>query len=455
MKKIKNFTLLFFLSLCLISCGGSDNDESKPDVTYIQYYNASPDSTSTYLSLTKKKYSKVNFGYANSRVAVTTGSNKLTIVGTDAKNKEVKFHQKDIDFEAQSYHLFVLTGKYADSGFLDLKYSQDKLIKENEENKEKKITKMQVIAAHVSQGVQDFDIYVGKKEDGFSSAKYLGKLKYLGVSSPEILVNGKYVVYLAKAGGNEPIFTTKEIDLKLQTTYKLMIRPGFGQSKYGVKLDVVSSSKTVSSYPDINESVQFRVYDGFEHSAQLQVMLKGKDGEEKKQDVTRWQVSAFTPTKFGDYDVSVSDPVTGEQLLDNLLVTYNQSDSKTILFYPTKEKKLKASVIEHNLTPRSYEYQAKLVNLATDKNGLEVYFVRNNETVETAKHFIKKWNFLKTKSLTLPRDKYTVTLVEKKTDGTLNLLHRQTLELKDNLDYTLVLTPDASEQWGYRLTAFQ
>ena len=457
MNHIINLILAFGLVLFVVSCGGDDKKDSTKEVAYVQYYNASPDSTKTYLSLKAKKYNALNFGEAMSRFAVPIGDNKLSITGNNAENKEVKFHEQDISLSNKENHLYILAGDYAKTDFIDIKYNRDKLDEENKkkENVDKKITKMQVLAAHVSSGTQKFGVYIGKKTDGFSSAKYFSEIAYKGITESEILTTGKYVIYLTEAGGNEPVFTTPEVNLSAKTVYKLLIRPAFGPSAKGVKLDIVGHSRSVTSLADINEKVQLRVYNGFEHNDKLQAKFNGKNNESHQQEVAKWGLSGFILTNFGDYDVTVSDAATGNVLLNNLLVTYNQSDSKSILLYPDSEDKLKATVLGHNLTPRSYQYQVQLLNLASETKGLEVYFVRANETVETAKFKVTKWNFTKNLKIWLPKDSYTVTVVKKGDNDTLNLLHRQVLTLKDNLDFTLVLTPDESQTWGYRLMAFQ
>ncbi|MCL1038689.1 DUF4397 domain-containing protein [Shewanella submarina] len=453
MKLTVNLILAMGVVLSVVGCSDSDKEEPKKQVAYVQYYNASPDSTSTNLVLKSKKYTSVNFGQAIQRFAVTTGSNEVSVTGKNAENKDVSFHKQDVTFAAGDNHLYVLAGDYAKTDFVDIKFTTDKLDKEND-NEDKK-TYMQVLGAHVSKSTAKLGIYIGKKEDGFSSAKFLGQAEYKGVTESQILETGKYVVYLTKAGSNEPFYTTAEVNLNAKTVYKLLVRPGFGAATEGIKLDAVSGGKSVSSLPDINEKVQFRVYNGFEETDKVKAELKGKSGESHEVEVARWAISSFTPAKFGDYDVEISDAATGNTLLNNLLVTYNQSDSKSILLYPDAEDKLKATVIEHSLTPRSYQYSIQLLNLAAGTKGLEVYFVRGNETVETAKYKVTKWDFTKNLSITLPRDSYTVTVIKRENDNTLNLLHRQALQLKDNLDFTLVLTPDESQTWGYRLVAFQ
>ncbi|MFT5704190.1 MAG: hypothetical protein ACI8SK_000132 [Shewanella sp.] len=456
MKNIINLILAFGLVLFVVSCGG-DDDDNKKTVAYIQYYNSSPDSTVTYLSLKGKDYKAVNFGQSTSRYATVTGDNELSITGHNSENKKVKFHEQEISLSDKDNHLYILAGKYEKTDFIDIKYNREKLDEENKKkaNVDKKITKMQVLAAHTSSGVQKFGVYIGKKDDGFSSAEYFSEIAYKGITESKILTTGKYVIYLTEAGGNEPVFTTPEVNLNAKTVYKLLIRPAFGPSTKGVKLDVVGHGSTVSSLADKNEKVQWRVYNGFEENDKVLAQFKGKSTETHEQEVAKWGLSRFILTNFGDYDVSVSDVATGDVLLNNLLVTYNQSDSKTILLYPDSSDKLKATVVGHNLTPRSYQYQLQLLNLASDTKGLEVYFVRSNETVETAKYKISQWNFTKNLKIRLPKDSYTVTVVKKGDNDTLNLLHRQALTLKDNLDYTLVLTPDESETWGYRLIAFQ
>ena len=151
MNHIINLILAFGLVLFVVSCGGDDKKDSTKEVAYVQYYNASPDSTKTYLSLKAKKYNALNFGEAMSRFAVPIGDNKLSITGNNAENKEVKFHEQDISLSNKENHLYILAGDYAKTDFIDIKYNRDKLDEENKkkENVDKKITKMQVLAAHV------------------------------------------------------------------------------------------------------------------------------------------------------------------------------------------------------------------------------------------------------------------------------------------------------------------
>ncbi|MGI2258653.1 hypothetical protein [Shewanella sp. GXUN23E] len=453
MKITTELLLALGMVLTVAGCGSDSKDDSQEAVAYVQYYNGSPDSTSTYLSLEDKDYSALNFGQAMQRYSVSTGSNSLKVIGKNAENSEVEFHAQDINLAAGDNHLFILAGDYEQTDFIDIQFTTTALNEKNDNDD--KTSYMQVIGAHISKDSDDIGIYIGKKDDGFSGARYLGQIAYKDSTEPEILETGKYVVYLARAGSNEPFFTTAELSLNTKTVYKLVIRPAFGAATAGVKLDVLSGSKEVTSAPDIDEQVQFRVYNGVQQFDVLKAQIKGKSGDDHELQVGKWTISNFTPTRFGDYDVAVSDVASGEMLLNNLLVTYNQSDSKSILLYPDAEQQLRGTVISHNLTPRSYQYEVQLMNLAPGTTGLEVYFVRNDETVETADYKVTKWDFTENLKITLPRDSYTVTVVKRKDNDTLTLLHRQALQLRDNLDFTLVLTPDDTQTWGYRLQAFQ
>ncbi|MGS0730895.1 hypothetical protein ACVBKF_32145, partial [Shewanella sp. 0m-11] len=117
------------LSLVLLSMAGcsSDDNESSSNSSYIQYYNASPNSTATRLVLDDYPYSDVEYADTMPRYEYLTGNVELGITGFDATNDEQSLYQSIVELGNTENHLFMLVGDYSEPEFVDINYNRSEM----------------------------------------------------------------------------------------------------------------------------------------------------------------------------------------------------------------------------------------------------------------------------------------------------------------------------------------
>ncbi|MCU7375819.1 hypothetical protein PEC18_34670 [Paucibacter sp. O1-1] len=91
-KKLGRLILISAVGTVMFGCGSDSSDSSSSDVAYVQYYNASPNSTSTSLVLDDYSYTAIDFADAMPRYGYSTGSVDLEIEGQDEDGETVTIY---------------------------------------------------------------------------------------------------------------------------------------------------------------------------------------------------------------------------------------------------------------------------------------------------------------------------------------------------------------------------
>ncbi|QSX41009.1 DUF4397 domain-containing protein [Shewanella cyperi] len=427
----------------LAACGGSDGGDGDSDsVAYVQFYNASANSPAVTLTLDEYAYSAVEFGDSLPRYGVSPQTLDVALLGVDAAGDELSLHEQNLDFVDGENHLLVLYGDYGDSKLMDLVYNRDELDELNDEGEDK----AQVLVAHVAPGLSAYDVYVAADGVDFGSAQLLGSPSYGQYSDSLLLDTGYYRVFLTEPGGTEPVFSSALLDFSQQTVQKLMLRPGFGPDSLKLRIDAVDSTGSPLSVTDAAAAAQYRVYNacGAERTLEL-----GKDEQvQSSLIVAAGAISEYQVLPFDDYDLDIWDEV-GNQGIQDLLLTFNQDDSRTLVIYPGTDG-MQAMALTEDLRPRSFDYKLTAVNLVPDSEDLSIYFLTEDETLDSAQYKLSNWDFSERPSLTLPSGSYEVLVIAADDNGTLSRLARLALNLDGHQNLSLVLTRDGD---SYRLTA--
>ncbi|MDO6775489.1 hypothetical protein Q4591_08990 [Shewanella sp. 3_MG-2023] len=449
-KKMCGLMMLGLSSLTLMGCDSSDSDDnSETDSAYIQFYNASANSTATSLVMGEYEYTSVAFSDSMPRYSYATGSVTMEIYGSDENGDSSSIYSEDMDLDKEENHLFVLYGDYHSPELLKVIYDRADMddLNSDEDNE---YSKMQVLVANVTAEEMAFDAYISLDTDSYADATMIGSVDYRGVTSELMLDTDDYIVYLTDKGTDNVVYTTSSMSLTTETVYKFMIRNSFGSGDLKVVIDSVDSTTTPTSYTNIDATADFRVFNGLEQRS-LDVDVISKAESHYLLDIAPFTVSDYQQTGFNDYGVSVTDSATAEILLDNVLVTFNQDDVRTLLLYQDEET-IQGMVIEHDLRPRAYEYNVDIVNLSQDYDDLTIYFVRSTETIESAEYTITDLDFTDQDSLVLLQDDYEINVVYESDTGTQTLLYQSELMSFDGeTNYSFVLSPDTSSQFGYQL----
>ncbi|WP_283630325.1 DUF4397 domain-containing protein [Shewanella baltica] len=449
--KLKGFAAVTVACLAVTACGSDSNNEDGTDqnATYVQFYNASAGSTATALKVADKTYESVIYGDTMPRFTSTAGVSAIEVMAKDASDKDISIYKEDIDLKVATDHFFVLHGDFAEPKLLNINYSRTELDKLNEvaEN-----SKMQLLIANTAVHAQAFDAYVSKSTQTFADAVMLGSVAYGEASQPQVMDTGEYKVYLTPAGTTNVSYTTANIKFSAKVPYKLIIREGFGASDSKITLDSVDSTTNVRNHVALESSVDFRVFNGLSaHNVDVKVVSNKQ--EALFSNVAPFGVTAYQGAEFNDFGVSVFDHGTQNKLLDNVLITLNQDDIKTIFIYEQATEQgsqVKAMEMKQTQTPSPYSFKFDIVSFA-DKSNLTVYFLKANDTIETAVNKITAVNPASPQSVTVPAGEYSIKVIAVE-NGTKTVVYASDLMDFSNEDnVTMVLNKDPATSFGYNL----
>ena len=126
-------------------------------------------------------------------------------------------------------------------------------------------------------------------------------------------------------------------------------------------------------------------------------------------------------------------------------------NAKTGLVSQDADEKIKGLTLLHDLRPRAFESEVSFANLAHEYDDLNIYFVSQSETIESAEYYIEGIDFTEIKSLDLATGDYEVSVVYEDDNGDLTLLYQSENFGFEASQYTLVLYADDTQPLGFKL----
>ena len=441
------FKLLIAISFsaCLIACGSSDDkdEETSYSESYVQFYNGSAASALTYMRIADgKTLGSAVYGDVTSLMTVESGDMGLELYRQGSDNKEVLVDDLQLSLKKGQKSLLILSG-------------QSQELSAHTFERQELSNKFRLFGSSVVEGDNRYDVYMAEAGEAFSEAHKLGTLgyqefsefAYWGGSAGEQFSLGDYVIYLTLPGQTEAIFQSTSVSFGFSTEYALLIRATAGANSGNLEVDLVANSSSVATYPDINESAQYRVYNSAD--GLVKVTLAGSGDNQNTLDVAAKTISDFNDLSFGSYGLSASFVNNDGAGFNNHFITLNQGESKALVLYYNADNVLSSLAFNESTLPQSYQYQIEIVNLIADFSSLEIYFIRANETLDTAKYHVSALNFAKTKRITLPDDNYEI-LVLAESDGNQLLLERSAqIEFEQGKNHIISLEKDATSATGY------
>ena len=442
----------FLLSGLLIgtTACSSDDEESSTDASFIQLYNASANSTSLSLSLDDYQYTSVDYANAMPKYTYATGEVELEVIGEDEIGDEIVNYQETLNLNSGEHHLFMLVGDYHSPEFMDVSYQTTEMDELNDDE-EVDYSKMQVLVVHTAMDADAFDVYIGVGGREFIDASFLDSLSYKESSLGVTLDTGDYVIYLTEHGSLEPVYITTSLSLSSETVYKLIIRDSFGPGKLNITIDNVDSTSGADNYANILATAEFRLFNGLNKQGDIDVLVTNNGNKIAFKGMELGQSTAFQSVDFDDYGVTIIQSESQSVLANNLLVTFNQDETKSMLLYQDVEDRIKGLTLVHDLRPRAYESEVNFANLAHQYDDLNIYFVSQSETIESAEYYIGGGDFAEIKSLDLPIGDYEVSVVYEDDNGDLTLLYQSEIFDFEASQYTLVLYADDTQPLGFQL----
>ncbi|MCG9738935.1 hypothetical protein L1D32_12255 [Shewanella insulae] len=453
--KKRNWKLALLGGTALLTSACGSDESSSDAAAYIQFYNASPNSVATHLVLDEYAYTAVDFSDALPRYEYPQGETDAAIRGYDVAGDSIDLHEFTLDLQDGDNRLFVLVGDYESSEYLDIRYERSEMdgINDDDDSDE---SKMALLVVHGAMGEGAYDLYLAKAAAEFSEAEPLGSLSYKEHTEALMLDTGEYVLYLTEPGSREPVFRTGTMILTSETVNKLIIHNSFGPGEPKLVVDNVDSTGTPVGYVNLDADAEYRVYNALNQENTLDLQLDSDAQSTKLLALAPHTLSGFNLIDYNDYGVRVFASGSSDLLANNLLVTFNQDESKTLVIYDDQSGQTRGMTIAHDHRPSAFEHTLSVANLIDTYDSLDLYFVRQGETIDTAVYKLTYLSFTELAQIKLPTGDYDISLVHQEDNGTLTLVYQSDAQAIDKTgNYTLVLSRDDSQPLGHRAMLFQ
>lgn len=449
--------LMSGLIAMLTACGGgSDSGSDTYTDAYLQFYNGSANSPSTLIIVDGDDLGSSTYGDVTSLFSLESGSVDLELQWQDGDGQEITVAEQTVSLKDGYKTLMVMSGDFDNPDVTEYQFERSEFDDE-----------FALYAVSVISDGQSFDLYIADSGAPFSEAHFISTLSYLSFEQGQYWdaddnlnawSEGDYVIYLTAPGSDEVLFQSQEIDFAYSTDYVLIVRNTTGANEDNIVIDIVLNSSSIEANQDVTATSQFRVYSALSQSVDLDVSLHANGDDELQQTISGGQMSEFTSVTFGDYQVQAYNSEDSSYGFSNRLLTLNQGESKTLLLFENENAQLTSIEVSDSSLPQSFEHEVNVANLLPEFDNVNVYFVRNDETIDSADYKMTSLDYADARTITLPNDYYSILVVYVDSLGEDTLLYRSAL-----MDFTgenvllVTIEAESEDEWtsGYRAKLLQ
>ena len=467
--KVHNFaktSSLALASLLLFGCESSSSDTDENG--YLKFYNASLNAPEVRIMLTQddesSSYGAVEYGESTSLHAITSGSYEMELEWQEGTDDYNSIYEQDITITDDDVDLVVLAGDFDNPQILTFEFIDEdtELYDETDEDD----FSLRVINVHKDSGGVDF--YMSAEDETFNEAELITTAYFGEISSNNYKEVEEYKIYITETGSSEVVFETDEINFSNNQNYVVSVRQETGPSQSPYAIDILVGDSTLS-YSDKNSGAELRVYNGLvqhellpEFVESIDVEVFGIEQQAFIADLTRGSMSQTYSLPSSDYSLDIYPTGVDSAFAENHFVSLDSNDDKSAFIYlneVTEENDDgddETSVYVNTLiVPNSdrvslYDHQVTVINLVQDDNfsSIKTYFVRSNETVESADYNITTTR-ANPATITLPNNTYDVSLIVNVDDSDLIIdFQTVTFEAEDG-DFFMLIEKDETTNSGY------
>ena len=419
--------------LALTGCGSSSSDSDTAD-SYIQFYNGAAGAANSTLVAGDNSIGNATYGDASALVAVEPDSYEMKLTDVASGSEMVN---ETLAVASGTKTLVMLTQTDEQYDYLTLSFKRD-----DELDKQ-----FNLYLVNLSVEQPALDVYLSPEDKTFADAELLESLSLNEVTTTaKTKSTGKYNIYLTLAGQTTPIFITKAANFSYTSGYALIIRDQHGPIANQLALDVVLNSTSVTSFSHEAAIAQYRLYNSL--TQPVTVSLNGQAASA----VNAGELSDYFNATKGDYSVTVRDN-DNQIILNSALLSIAAGDSKALVLYRNANAQAELLTTTEPVTPQLQSHDILVSNLINDSAKIQIYFVRQNETIADAKYHVKNLAFAKQQMITLPKDYYAIALVRLSDNGNATLLDKiDSQMLQSGKNYMLQAEQDDNAPSGYKLT---
>jgi hypothetical protein len=379
----------------LLGCGSSKESEK---TGYIQFYNASENSPKLYLSLENsiKKVTPFNVPYSKSsgRYEAIEGIYDLDLSWKDDDGQFHSVYQSTITVVPEQIQFLVISGDITSPTFTNYHHIED-----NPDTQDNEFT---LSLLNLSSTTDSLSLHYSKSNESFNEAILFSQFNAAELSTNQHIELDTYIFYITLADSNEVLFQSKAIKYAYTTQYIMVVRDNDGPGISPFIIDQTSNSKVSNSFAHSNSIAQFQVYNAVQQDDLLigyngifDLHFNGIKNSADISSLSNGYFSAPITSDFGDYSIDLTHPNSQDIFAKNHLLTLGPNTDKSVFFYLSKTTKTNSNgdditsvhinslVNDNNNNDGKLKHQLQLINFINNFSAVRVYFVRNNETIDS------------------------------------------------------------------------
>lgn len=481
-------------SLMLFALVGCESDDEGSGEGYVKLYNLSKDSPSIYLTVDadittdndddghyEQTYSSVPYGSAHSNIGLTNQEYDFQLAWQDSDSSYVDdlsiIYEGKLPIAEDTIQMVVLSESVLSPQVTVFNMP----VIDDEDDTTYDRFNLRVLNMHSNQQAVDF--YLSKEDETFNEAELVGQFEYQQLSDNQKRDQDDYIFYITLAGSDEVLFTSSSIPFEYSSQNIMVVRDNNGAGTSNYILDKMSDSFVIE-YVDAQAEAEFRVYNAvdshdelFTYQEEFALHINGVSDTPIVSSLAFGEISSALRLASGDYSLDITTAEENAPLLSNHLLSVTENTNKTVFIYAEQEYvdndsdgnidenddgiideidvNLFTLVVENSLLSSIYEHEIEIVNLiqSDDFTHVDVFFVRQSETIETAL-YNREINYKNTRSIMLKNNTYQVFVLGNK-NGSSIILNSFELELNESSsELFLVLETSDDAPTGYKKTLF-
>jgi hypothetical protein len=253
----------------------------------------------------------------------------------------------------------------------------------------------------------------------------------------------------------------------------MVVRDNDGPGISPFIIDQTSNSKVSNSFAHSNSIAQFQVYNAV-HQDDLLIGYNGIfdlhfNGIKNSADISSLSNGYFSApitSDFGDYSIDLTHPNSQDIFAKNHLLTLGPNTDKSVFFYLSKTTKTNSNgdditsvhinslVNDNNNNDGKLKHQLQLINFINNFSAVRVYFVRNNETIDSTA-LSSSLSFAQSDKLSLLNNTYSVYVIGYQNNTDLILASAEIVVDEQSKNQYVILETDSLSASGYKITFLQ
>ncbi len=479
---------IFLFSLLILTGCGSDSSSSSDSSGYINFYNTSANSPDIYFTLDEDldeddddehEITYHSVGYAQSSGIYEVPKNEyffeLAWQDGDSSDRDdlAIVHESSIEIKDDMINFVVMDG---DVSAPTIRHYDVEII-DDEEDDDDDLFNVQILNMRAND--QGLDLYMSEDDETFNEAQLVGAFHYAELSDNMKFEQDSYVFYITEPGSDEVIYQSQDIDFPYSSQYILSLRYSDDEHS-GIIMDKISLA-SLASYPDSQADANFKVFNAIkqhellpDYNGTINFNLNSSQDLVFKESIMMGDFSEMFNIEKGDYSIYLTDQ-SETPILQNHLLTLNENSNKSVFLYLNEENvdhdgdgdvdedgdgyvdeieiTINSLVVENSINQGIYDHQVRVINLVDhdDFNVVTVYFVRNDELIETTP-LQATTSFANSSTIDLLNNTYQVFALTT-IDSSDVILGSMELTLDENSgEKFILLQEDTSSLTGYSLT---